>query len=293
MNNYDSLILGVDGGGSKCRVILFDQEKGILATGVSGPANVMRSAEKTIEHIVDATDKALAVLDLPPSHKSKLVAGLGLAGLNLPSCQQAMNEWQHPFKQAFFTSDLHIACVGAHKGDDGAVMIVGTGSSALAVENQQITELGGHGFPVGDGGSGAWLGFKTIEYTLQSLDKVVEPSELTKAVIAQYQVANATDLAQLVSRFIPADFAKLAPLVIEHAKQQDPVAISLVKQGADYLSKLAKQLLADKSCSLALIGGLSPLIQVYFDNQIQQRIVPAQLPPEMGAVLYAQQQASN
>ena len=60
----------------------------------------------------------------------QVVAGLGLAGVNLPGLYQKINEWHHPFKEMFLTTDLHTACIGAHKGADGAVIITGTGSCA-------------------------------------------------------------------------------------------------------------------------------------------------------------------
>jgi glucosamine kinase len=233
-----------------------------------------------------------------------LLAGIGLAGLNLESCLNEMKLWNHPFKQAYFTSDLHIACIGAHSGKDGAVMIIGTGSSALVSIDGQVKEVGGHGFPVGDCGSGAWLGLKAIETTLQSLDRVKEPSPLTEAVAKLYQIETAIDLAQTVSYFLPVDYAKVAPLVMEHFNAYDKYAERFVKVGAEYLSNVAKQLVdntlvaTDKSSSvnelpLALIGGLAPLMSEHFDPEVKAKIKKADNPPEIGAVLFAQMKSKN
>ena len=296
MNKYQDkqLYLGIDGGGSKCRAIIYCQEQGVLAEAVSGPANVLRGADKAIANILKATDEALISISLPAEYKSQLIAGIGLAGLNLESCLKEMNAWQHPFQQAYFTSDLHIACIGAHSGKDGAVMIVGTGSSALVSANGKVVELGGHGFPVGDSGSGAWLGLKTVETTLQALDEVKPESSLTQAVVKLYQVESAVDLAQTVSYFLPVDYAKLAPVVMEHYAKGDIYAKEFVEIGADYLSKIAL-LLTEKhageqnhSLPLALIGGLSPLMAKHFEPQVQDKIKQADNPPEIGAVLFAQ-----
>jgi len=139
---HKQLYLGIDGGGSKCRAVIYCFEQGVLAEGLSGPANVLRGVDKAVAHILEATELALAELGLAPSYKSNLIAGIGLAGLNLESCMTEMMEWQHPFKQAFFTSDLHIACIGAHGGNDGAVIIAGTGSSGLVSVNGCLQEVG-------------------------------------------------------------------------------------------------------------------------------------------------------
>jgi glucosamine kinase len=287
--NNEQLYLGVDGGGSKCRVIIFSDDQGQLAEATSGPANVLRGVDNAIANILQATDEALQQLNLPESYKSELIAGIGLAGLNLDSCMAEIKLWQHPFKQAFFTSDLHIACIGAHKGQDGAVMIVGTGSSALISYGGHIDEFGGHGFPIGDSGSGAWLGLRAIEHTLLVMDGVEQETGLSKKIESIFSVARAIDLAQVVAHFVPADFAKLAPAVMELANHGDEQALYYVSQGARYLSRIAMRMLEKNSVNLAMIGGLSPLMVKFFDPEIQQRIIAAELPPEIGAVLFAKQ----
>ncbi len=291
-NQYKQLFLGIDGGGSKCRAVIYCSEKGVLGEGLSGPANVLRGIDKAIHHIQQATELALKHAGFGVNKKAELIAGIGLAGLNLESCMAEILQWSHPFKQAYFTSDLHIACIGAHSGEDGAVIITGTGSSGLASIAGKQTEVGGHGFPVGDCGSGAWLGLKAIELTLQALDGIKPQSSMSSAIVEHYKVSTAIDLAQLVSGFIPADFAKLAPLVIEQANHQDPYAMNLVQTGVDYLSAMALRLVEVQKLPLSLIGGLTPIMAEYFDNRVKSLISPAQHAPEIGAVLFAQNQST-
>ena len=54
---------------------------------------------------------------------SRLIVGAGLAGVNMPEYFRIFSEWQHPFQELHLTSDLHVACIGAHQGGDGAVII--------------------------------------------------------------------------------------------------------------------------------------------------------------------------
>ena len=294
MNNQNNqnkqLYLGVDGGGSKCRAIIYDAESGVLAEALSGPANYLRGGDKAIAHILEATDIALAQLSLGPETKSELIAGIGLAGLNLNSCMTDIQTWQHPFKQAYFASDLEVACCGAHSGKDGIVIIAGTGSSAVASIDGKPVTLGGHGFPVGDLGSGAWLGLRAIEITLQVMDNLLASSPMTDAIVKIYSVDDAVDLAQIVSQFQPSDYAKLSPTVIEFAKTKDKYAVEIVEAGAEYLSKVALELEQNKNLPLALIGGLAPIIAEFFEPKVQAMIKPADNPPEVGAVLFAMQQ---
>lgn len=284
------LFLGIDGGGSKCRAVIYCPEQGMLGRGVSGPANVLRGIDKAIEHIEQATDIALEQAGFSSAKKSQLIAGIGLAGLNLESCMAQMLKWQHPFQQAYFTSDLHIACLGAHDGKDGAVIIAGTGSSGLASVAGKLQEVGGHGFPVGDCGSGAWLGLKAIEVTLQAMDGIKAKSAMTAAILEFYKVQSAIELAQLASQFLPVDYAKLAPLVIEQADNQDPHAMRLLQIGVDYLSAMALRLVEERDLSLSLIGGLTPKMAEHFDHRVSSVVTKAKHSPEIGAVLFAQSQ---
>jgi len=293
-DNYENkqLYLGIDGGGSKCRAVLYSDDQGVIAEAVSGPANALRGVALAQQHIVEATDTALSQIGLTPDFKSNLIAGIGLAGLNLEACMSEMKQWASPFKQTYYTTDLHIACLGAHDGEDGAVMIIGTGSSALVCQGNELIELGGHGFPVGDAGSGAWLGFKSIELTLQVMEGLHVNTSFTQAIIEHYDVSQAIELAQVVARFTPTEFAKLAPLIIQHATENDKHALSIVKAGAEYLSQLASKLLEGRDVHLSLIGGLSPLVERYLTPNVVTTLRPAKQPPEIGAVLFAKKSSA-
>lgn len=283
--------LGIDGGGTKCKAVIYSPETGVLSEGLSGPANVTKDPELAIAHILEASQNAVDAAKINGLALTDLIAGIGLAGLNLPVGHTRMAHWQHPFKQAFFTSDLHAACIGAHQGRDGAVIIAGTGSSGLALRQGEITELGGHGFPCGDCGSGAWLGLKAIELTLRVLDGLQSNCALSSEVIEHYRVTDAKSLAQRVALFKPTDYAQIAPLVIRQAQKQEEEAREIVQAGVNYLANMAISLTKQKPLPLSLIGGLTPYLIEYFPDRVTALITPAANPPEVGAILYAQAQS--
>lgn len=88
---HSPLFLGVDGGGTKCRAVLVDSNNTVLGVGEGGPANPYHGVERTYESIMNATDIALRNAGLTPKHKANIVAGLGLAGVHLPSLFQIVN----------------------------------------------------------------------------------------------------------------------------------------------------------------------------------------------------------
>jgi glucosamine kinase len=287
------LYLGVDGGGSKCRVVLMSADNKLLGEGLSGPGNPLRGMQLATASILDATAQALTSAGLPQSAMSQLIVGAGLAGVNLPEYFQLFSAWQHPFARLHLTSDLHIACIGAHNGQDGAVLICGTGSCGLASVKGQLLEVGGHGFPYGDNGSGAWFGLQALQQVLRSLDKLIAPTLLTELLQAE---AACSGTLQLVSHFMnasPTDYARLAPLVFVAAEQGDSVARQIVEQGAGHINAIAERLLTIQPAALCLIGGLAYKVEPYLTSAVRQLVVPASQPPEYGAVWFARQATAN
>lgn len=284
------LYLGIDGGGSKCRVVIVSADQHVLGEGLSGPANPLRGMKIATDSILAATQQALTCAGLPFNDMSRLIAGAGLAGVNIPQYYQLVKDWQHPFKAMHLTSDLHIACMGAHQGEDGAVIIVGTGSCGLASVGGELTEVGGHGFPYGDNGSGAWFGMQLLHKVLLSLDKLAPPTLMTDLLLNELAL---TDTLALVSHFMhatPTTYARFAPLVFAAAEAGDATAMQLVEQGAAFISAIAQRLLSVGPPKLSFIGGLAPKLLPYLPQHIQQQVTPAQQTPELGAVWFARKQ---
>ncbi|SEA07575.1 N-acetylglucosamine kinase [Alkalimonas amylolytica] len=287
------LYLGIDGGGSKCRAILVSQDSEVLGEGISGPGNPLRGMEIATASIMDATRQALLCAGLPERAMAALTVGAGLAGVNVPQYHALFRDWQHPFAAFHLTSDLHIACMGAHHGQDGAVIIIGTGSCGLAQSCQQVLEVGGHGFPYGDNGSGAWFGLQMVHQVLLCLDGLAAPTAMTEALL---KASHCHDQLALVQHFMhasPTLYAKYAPLIFACAEQGDAAALAIVRQGAAHINAIAHRLMSIAPPKLALIGGLAYKVEPYLDAAIRARIVAADASPEWGAVWYARQLAQQ
>lgn len=283
------MYLGIDGGGSKTKAILINAAGDLLGTGVAGPANPLHGVEQTFTSIKLAAELALDEANLPVSAMARLIVGAGLAGVNLPELYAIVEQWEHPFAQFHLTTDLHIACLGAHEGRDGAVVIAGTGSCGYVAVKGRTKTVGGHGFPFGDSGSGAWLGLEALKYALKASDGLAPASPLA-AQVEEFLEARGIGM---VSRMVGAtsrDYARLAPLVLEQARAGDAVSLAMVREGADYLSSLARKLLEEGDVRLSMIGGLAEPLQQWMDADLVKRIKPVMLQPEWGAILFARQQ---
>ncbi|NMP30274.1 ATPase [Thalassotalea sp. M1531] len=285
------LFLGIDGGGSKCKAILVDKHNNVLGTGISGPGNPLHGFEQATNSIEESAKLALTDAGIDVSLLEKISAGVGLAGVNLPVLFEQMNNWQHPFKDMYLATDLLIACLGAHGGEDGAVMITGTGSCGFVYVDGQSHIVGAHGFPHGDKGSGAWIGLQAAKQVLLSLDGLVESTILTQSLLSHLDAKDAIEMVEAIAAKPAAFYAKMAGLVFEAANKHDAIAQAIIEEGADYISRVARKLLAKNPPRISLIGGLTPLLTPWLDQDIQDKLTTPEFPPEMGSVIFGRQQA--
>ncbi|WP_426359302.1 BadF/BadG/BcrA/BcrD ATPase family protein [Pseudocolwellia sp. HL-MZ19] len=293
MSNSKEYFIGIDGGGTKCKVRLEDAEGNLLAEAITGPANVARDLNGSMQSILQATDMAIATSGICGLTPQSIHAGIGLAGLNIPEVMKAFKEKTLPFASSSITSDLHIACLGAHKQDNSAIVIVGTGSSGIFIKGNVQFELGGHGFAIGDKGSGAWLGKMAITHCLEVLDGIKSKDELTTEILSFFNCKNAHQLVTLTLDAKPAFYAGLAPLILVLAAKNEPYAKYLIIEAADYINKLSKQLFKLKPARFSLIGGITHILIPYLAPELQTQIQEPIGSPEQGAILYSKYQLTH
>jgi len=289
--NLDSeqLFVGIDGGGTKCRARLFGANDKVLGTGLGGPANPLHGEAQAKASIRQAVDMALAEAGLPNSAAHNLIAGVGLAGVNLPSLFEVMNAWHHPFKKMYLTTDLHIACLGAHIRNEGAVIIAGTGSCGYSFVNGRATIIGGHGFPFGDKCSGAWFGLEAVKAVLLASDNL-GPQTYLNDLIGNHLSAKGVMIVDKMGAAKSNDYAQFARFVLEAAEQKDEVAIKIMREGADYMSALAEKLWETGPSRMSLIGGLSGPLTPWLNPSVAASLSNPISQPEFGAVYFAKQQ---
>jgi glucosamine kinase len=288
MKNLSSeFFLGIDGGGTKCRARIMTVQGKELGIGLGGPANAYQNLTQTQTSILEATLEALKSAGLTADSITQMIAGVGLAGVNVPSVFAAMSHWQHPFKRMHLTTDLHIACLGAHRGD-GAVIVVGTGSCGYSMVDGKSLMLGGHGFLLGDKGSAAWIGLEAVKAVLLAMDHLGEQTSLSQLLCSDAD-ANAMSLLEKMTHARSSDYAQLAKHVLIAADANDMVAKRILSEGADYLSALAAQLWATHPKRMSLIGGMSAQILPWLSSDIASKISTPMSQPEYGAIYFAQQ----
>lgn len=284
------IYIGVDGGATKSKVRIEDADGNVLGQAINGPSNIRLSVEGTWQAILQAINEALAQANLSLQHKNNYAfhAGMGLAGCEVKEAYEEFLQYPHPFDSLQVTTDAHVACIGAHQGQDGAIIVVGTGVVGYQIEQGQGTKVSGWGFPHDDIGGGAWLGLEASRLTFQWLDHRTEKSPLVTDVFSFFN----NDLDRFVTwanRANSSEFARLAPLVINHSQQEEIVAVRLMKKAAHAIdhvgTALRKSQKRNEALPCVLFGGIAPFIEPWLGEPLRSRLVPRQADANAGAII--------
>ena len=290
MSNPTTVFLGIDGGGTATKAVLSNAQGERLSRGQAAGSNPQFGVAKAQQALIDTAKTALHNADLAHIQLNQLTVGAGLAGVNDPTLFTQLNNWQHPFKAFYLTHDTTVAALGAHQGQPGALVILGTGSCGYCFDGKQAQLLGGHGFTLGDQASGAWLGLKALESVLLAEDGLLDNTLLTEAL---FHEANVTSIEALRAAYFGQPsrvFAKLAPIVVS-LSSKDNVAGAILDEGTEYVNNLSRVLLDDHSWPIAFIGGLADTYRDRVAQDIKKRLIAAAAPPEEGALLFAMKES--
>jgi glucosamine kinase len=272
MVEHNILLLGVDGGGTQSRARLSTYSGRVLAEAVSGPANLRLGIEASFSSVVDVARRCLDGAGIAQQNLSRIVACLALAGASEPGQLSAAKQYGHPFRTAVITTDAHAACIGAHGGKDGGVIIAGTGAVGWAVMKEETHRIGGWGLPISDEGSGAWIGIEALRRVLWAHDGRIAWTPLLRVLFTEF----ANDPHAIVgwtATASPRDFGAFAPCIVDHALRHDAAAVELMQMAAAHIDRLAARLIALGVPRLALVGGFASALQPWLVAETKSRLI--------------------
>ncbi len=264
-----SLIVAVDGGGSKTDAVLASLGPAgalqILGRGRSGPSNLrLAGKDRALRHLEQAISMALneagfsgAVIDL---------GVFALAGSGFGDVRSELKLWAErfgSFKRIEIIHDAEPVLHAATSTGQGVALIAGTGSVAMALDpGGRKRVFGGWGHWFGDQGSGYDLGRKALAVASEIQDGMGPDSSLHQVLLEHFNIQNLRDVLQrlAVADDVRQQIAALAPVVMDTAEQGDSAALQILNQGADHLSRLVLSLVRasgfEREYPLALAGSL-------------------------------------
>lgn len=278
--------VGIDGGGTSCRARIRDSIGGLLGEAKSGSANILLGVDVAMSSILQAINEAAIQGGLSEVDFSQMHVGLALAGAEQKSAWQAFMDQKHPFASMTLNTDAYGACIGAHNGDNGAIMIAGTGSCGIYLQDGQQHVVGGREFPISDQGGGAVMGLHLIQQVLLAEDGIGEKTPLSEHVMAHFN----HDIDEIVAwskQAIPRDYGQFSPAIFKFALQADPLALKILKQTAAEVEMFLIALNKRGATRICLMGSIAERIAKWLSPPVQQWIVEPQFDAIEGAIMFA------
>jgi N-acetylglucosamine kinase-like BadF-type ATPase len=268
-------VVGVDAGGTGSRAVVVRAGE-VVERRDLGPLNVLLHA--------DAVDRLAALL----TGVRASAAGLGLAGIRSAddADRVASQLTARTGARVAVGDDADAALAGAFRGGPGVVVIAGTGSAAAGRHaDGRTARVGGHGFLLGDEGSGYWIGREAVRAALRAADGTGPPTALQTTVQAAFR--RLLDAEREVHER-PTDrqlLARLVPGVAMAARGGDREATRILAEAAAHLADLAGAVRARLGpLPVAGVGGVfrCALVRDAF-AAATGAVTPAE-PPELGAL---------
>lgn len=288
-----SLVLGIDGGGTKTLAWLAPADSRApvapLGQGTGGPSNPRAVGIEAARHNIKA---AVECAFQDAGRAVERVAGicLALAGVGAPSMRKAVLQWcteQQFAERVDVVHDAHAVLQAGTVSGFGIALIAGTGSFAFGLSPaRKTTRVGGWGYVFGDEGSGYVVGVAALRAVTQAADGRCSDTALTEAVMQHLGLNDVVDLVPALCKPAPPRdrIASLAPCVADCAEQGDPTAQHILETAAGELARLviaaARRMNAEPHrYSLAMAGGLLTGCQRYRQQIVQHLIDSKQYPP--------------
>ncbi len=298
--------LGVDGGGSKTRLLLIDDAGAALARHAEGPAYyleigldalrtlIRRGIEATCQRAgITPAEITYTFLGLPAyGEDSRLEPTLGrIAAPTLADGRYRCG------------NDMVCGWAGALAGEDGINVVAGTGSIAYGEYAGRAARAGGWGELFSDEASAYWLAREGLQLFTRMSDGRAARGALYGIVRRHFALQEDLDLCAAVYGTGVAQrsgLAQLAQLVSAAADAGDTQARALFQRAARELAEMVAavharlQVPADVTLPVSYSGGLferpdlllAPLRKA-LESDVRYRLATPRLPPEAGAALQA------
>lgn len=289
--NQDLYLIGVDGGGTGTRVVLANATGQELAQGTAGPSGLGLGVERAWQAILGASAQACERAGVTADW-SRCVLGCGLAGVNNREWLAAFRAKAPPLAGLAIESDAYSTLLGAHGGEPGVIVALGTGSVAAVLDRNGLSRMvSGYGYPSADEASGAWLGLRAIVHAQQALDGRVPADEFSQALIEHVGAADRDGLVVWLCDANQTAYASLAPVVVAH--REHPFAARLLDEAGREISKMIAALDPSGTLPVALCGGLGGPLSEYVPAPYRDRLRPPVSDSAHGALRLAQREVGR
>jgi glucosamine kinase len=276
-------LIGVDGGGTGTRVRLARANGTELAQATSGPSGLSLGIDKAWACVNYAVEKAFAAIGIEQIPFASTAIGLGLAGVHNKVWAAQFEAANPGYAALALDNDGVTTLIGAHAGQPGVIVAIGTGSvgEALLPDGSQ-REVSGWGFPAGDEASGGWMGLRAMNHIQQVIDGRKPRSAFADALIDACG-GNRDAIQSWLGQATQTAYASLARYVVAHG-ETEPVARAILEDAGLEVATMAAALDPSGELPVALCGGLGEPLRPYLPQALLARVVAPQGDSAKGAL---------
>lgn len=303
MGSAIEAVIGIDGGGTHTRVAVADLSGNVLASIVRGAASIHKDLSAS-SNVRQAITDALAEAGVGTAQVKGVAAAI--AGYDTPSDL----DWVEQLTDVpgldcpkWHVNDTIAAHYGALMARPGIVVISGTGSNILAI-NEQGESISNYCFHHYAASAARFIAYDAVyEAIAGNLEQSDEA--LLAAMLKHWGCPSIKELASLARSGFEEDrrerdriFGQFAPYVTEAAEQGSPLAVFVCNRAIDQIvvgiEMLAHSFESD-TVPVTFIGSVAN--SAYFSRTLGSRLAQGRnrsytvteptLSPVAGAVLYA------
>ena len=253
-------IIGIDGGGTKTRGVLFDLSGNEILAVEYGYANFIVNEDVSKVNIELAIDKLVVEV----SDDSELLhIQLGVAGA---SKLEANSEYVDYLAKKYNTSvdlvtDAEIALYSIKKDRDMNVIMVlgGTGSVVMINDETGSSIIGGFGHLLGDEGSSYHLAITALRNVISEFEDGKDISKISKAILKEIDAVTHYEIKDFVYNKSKSRIANLSLFISSYALEGNQDAINLFVEEGKHLARQTysafKKLNNDSKVIIGIKGG--------------------------------------
>jgi len=248
-------IIGIDGGGTKTYGRIKNIKTGQVCEMKGGASSLTNDFALATKTITTMLDQLMSNVQCTPEQVSVVI---GAAGGGVASqAAKLRQELNYPFANLEICNDARTSLIGANNGKPVTVVALGTGSVGARLDSDNSEHYyGGWGFPIGDDGGGAKLGFNAVQQLLQDIDNHGQASSKLTKNLQDMIAATGMQLPDWLRDVTPFMYAELCPLVFA-LQDKCPVAQSLIQQHIQHSEALILTSRKNSNSPVVLLGGLA------------------------------------
>lgn len=269
-------IIGVDGGGTKTEAVAYSLDGEVIKTSLKGFANLLNGKEEALSNIVDSIKEIID--DLGKEQLNGVY--LGIAGMEVgDNAKYIIDEIKEVLDlEVLLMNDGELALKAMLKGEDGILVIAGTGSIVFGIHDDKVARCGGWGHLLGDEGSGYKISIDALKNILFEEDNSINKSDLSIAIMKEFNWNTVDEIVEFVYSSSKDEIAKVAPIVSKFAEAGDNFAKGILEKEAVSLAKTTQNVynkLGFEKCSIGLVGGVlrkSKIMRKAFERCLNEHI---------------------